>query len=132
MTRLDFSPLNALTVGFDQVLNNLAKIPTFPPYNIEKTEEGTYKLTFAVAGFSKDFVEVKLKDNLLSVRGTMPKADNEKDFLWRGIAERNFSTSFKLADYMNVLDAKMEDGILSIDLKQEIPEEKKEKNIKVN
>ena len=75
MTRLDFSPLNALTVGFDQVLNNLAKIPTFPPYNIEKTEEGTYKLTFAVAGFSKDFVEVKLKDNLLSVRGTMPKAE---------------------------------------------------------
>ncbi len=62
----------------------------------------------------------------------MPKAEDEKDFLWKGIAERNFSTSFRLADYMNVIDAKMEDGILSIDLKQEIPEEKKEKSIKVN
>lgn len=132
MTKFDFSPFNAITVGFDNMLDTLSKVPSFPPYNIEKVEDGRYKMSFAIAGYEKPNVEVKIKDNKLTVRGVMPKSEDDSKFVWKGIAERPFTSSFKLADYMNVISADMKNGILSIELEQEIPEDKKERYVEIS
>lgn len=123
---------NSLTVGFDSMFDELSKLPTstFPPYNIEKVEDGKYKLTFAVAGFNKNDIEVTCKENTLKVSGktSIPK---NAEYLYKGIAERAFNQSFKLADFTNVVDAEMKDGMLHVSLEQNLPEEKKEKKVNI-
>ena len=119
---------NSLTVGFDSILNELSNLPTstFPPYNIEKTGEGKYKITFAVAGFNKNDIEITCKENTLKVSGKT-NISKEAEYLYKGIAERAFNQSFKLADFTNVIDAEIKDGMLHVNLQQNLPEEKKEK-----
>ena len=107
MRRFDLAPLHRSTVGFDrlfQLLDNVAGVdaeaPTFPPYDIEKISENAYRIAMAVAGFSKDDLDVEVKENTLSVKGTKPDDSDDAEYLHRGIAKRNFERRFQLADHV--------------------------------
>ena len=133
MTRLDLSPFRAMTVGFDSLFNDIAdyRPNNYPPYNIVKFDNKTYELSFAVAGFSKKEINVTQKEGNLFIEGNNSVTD-EKEYLHKGIAERNFKQSFKLSEYMIVTDAKLENGLLKVLLVQELPKEKQPKEIKIN
>ena len=132
MTRIDLSPFRAMTVGFDSLFNDIADFrpSNYQPYNIEKVSDYEYKLTFAVAGFSDKDISVTQKENTLAIKGEITPL--EKEYLYKGIAERTFEQTFKLSEYMNVKDAKLKDGMLNITLVQELPKEKQPKQIKIN
>ena len=132
MTRIDLSTFRAMTVGFDSLFNDIADFrpSSYPPHNIEKVGDCEYKLTFAVAGFSEKDISVTQKENTLSIEGQQNSTD--KEYLYKGIAERTFNQSFKLSEYMNVKDAKLKDGMLNITLVQDLPKEKQPKQIKIN
>ena len=132
MTRLDLSPFRAMTVGFDSLFNDIADFrpSSYPPHNIEKVGDCEYKLTFAVAGFAEKDISVTQKENTLSIEGEQNSTD--KEYLYKGIAERTFNQSFKLSEYINVKDAKLKDGMLNILLVQDLPKEKQPRQIKIN
>ncbi len=132
----DFSPLFRSTVGFDRLahlLENAARFePTnWPPYNIEKTGEDAYRITMAVAGFAPDEIEVVAKPNLLTVSGQKAKGEEGVQYLHRGIATRSFRQTFELADYVKVADAKLDNGLLMIELVREVPEAMKPRRIEI-
>ncbi len=133
MTRIDLSPFRAMTVGFDSLFNDIAdyRPNNYPPYNIVKYDNKTYELSFAVAGFSKKEISVTQKEGTLFIEGNNNTTD-EKEYLHKGIAERDFKQSFKLSEYMIVTDAKLENGLLKVLLVQELPKEKQPKEIKIN
>ena len=133
MTRIDLSQFRAMTVGFDSLFNDIAdyRPNNYPPYNIVKFDNKTYELSFAVAGFSKKEINVTQKEGNLFIEGNNSVTD-EKEYLHKGIAERNFKQSFKLSEYMIVTDAKLENGLLKVLLVQELPKEKQPKEIKIN
>ena len=133
MTRIDLSPFRAMTVGFDSLFNDIAdyRPNNYPPYNIVKYDNKTYELSFAVAGFSKKEISVTQKEGNLFIEGNNSVTD-EKEYLHKGIAERDFKQSFKLSEYMIVTDAKLENGLLKVLLVQELPKEKQPKEIKIN
>ena len=128
---LDLTPFRNFTVGFDSLFDELEnyKPKNYPPYNISKIKDGEYKVEMAIAGFTKKDITVTAKENILAVNGKKEKS--ESDFLYKGIGERSFSQTFRLAEYMFIEKAEMKDGILRIFLKQELPEDKKEKIIKI-
>ena len=132
MTRIDLSPFRAMTVGFDSLFNDIADFrpSSYPPYNIEKVGDYEYQLTFAVAGFSEKDISVTQKENTLAIEGE--NNPSEKEYLYKGRAERAFKQSFKLSEYMNVKDAKLKDGMLNIILVQNLPKEKQPRQIKIN
>ena len=139
-TTYDFSPLFRTGVGFDRLshmLNtatkNTASDHAYPPYNIEQRDEDHYRVTMAVAGFKADDVEVVLHENTLTLSGRAEAtADKEsKNLLYRGIARRAFERRFQLADYIQVEGAGLEDGLLTVDLARDIPEEKKPRKIEI-
>ena len=132
MTRIDLSPFRAMTVGFDSLFNDIADFrPSgYPPYNIEKVGDCEYKLTFAIAGFSEKDISVTQKESTLAIEGE--NSSSEKEYLYKGIAERTFKQSFKLSEYMNVKNAKLKDGMLNILLVQDLPKEKQPRQIKIN
>lgn len=138
MRNYDFSPLYRATVGFDQiadlmdrVLTNDVAQPSYPPYNIEKTGEDSWRISVAVAGFGESELSVELRENALLV--TAKKAGDEKDrtFLHRGIATRAFERRFTLADHVRVNGAAHENGMLHIDLVREVPEALKPRRIEI-
>ena len=138
MQTLDFSPLFRTTVGFDRMANlmgSLANEPTnsFPPYNIEATDEYNYRITMAVAGFGENDIELTTQDSQLLVSGRINRDDAEdvRSFLHRGIAERAFERRFNLAEHVVVKDARLENGLLHIDLVREVPEEKRPRKIAI-
>ena len=133
MTRIDLSPFRAMTVGFDSLFNDIAdyRPNNYPPYNIVKFDNKTNELSFAVAGFSKKEISVTQKEGNLFIEGNNSITD-EKEYLHKGIAERDFKQSFKLSEYMIVTDAKLENGLLKVLLVQELPKEKQPKEIKIN
>jgi len=137
MANLDFSPLFRSTVGFDRVvdlLQNAARvqhIENWPPYDIEKTGEDRYRITMAVAGFSSDELDLTKQANMLVVSGRKAGTEEGKQVLHRGIATRSFQRSFQLADYVEVAEASLVDGLLTIDLFREVPESLKPKRIPV-
>ena len=133
MTRIDLSPFRAMTVGFDSLFNDIAdyRPNNYPPYNIVKYDNKTYELSFAVAGFSKKEISVTQKEWTLFIEGNNNTTD-EKEYLHKGIAERDFKQSFKFSEYMIVTDAKLENGLLKVLLVQELPKEKQPKEIKIN
>jgi molecular chaperone IbpA len=138
MRSLDFSPLFRTTVGFDRMahlMDSLANEPTnsFPPYNIETTKEDNYRITMAVAGFGEDDIELTAQDAQLLVSGRINRSDGEdgRIFLHHGIAERAFERRFNLADHVVVKDARLENGLLHINLVREVPEEKKPRKIAI-
>lgn len=135
MATLDFTPLYRSTVGFDHLPLILAHALEreeggYPPYNIEKHGEDAYHIVMAVAGFSQDDVEIVAEQNRLVVRGRVKEKD-EKAYLHRGIATRSFERKFDLADYVVVTGASMRDGLLTIDLKRELPEALKPRRIEI-
>ena len=137
MRTVDFSPLYRSMVGFDRLatlLDQAAKTEAasnWPPYNIETTGENAYRIELAVAGFKPDELSVEVKENTLTVSGRKAANVDEKRYLHRGLAERNFERRFQLADYVFVTDAQLADGLLSISLKRELPEAMKPRRIEI-
>ncbi|MBL4828833.1 MAG: Hsp20 family protein [Aliivibrio sp.] len=138
MRNVDFTPLYRSAIGFDRLLNMMETTPSkncnggYPPYNIEQKDEHHYRITMAVAGFSDEQIELTQHENMLMVRGNSPKADESKTYLYQGIAERGFERKFQLADYVKVIGADMENGLLHVELEREVPEAMKPRKIEIN
>jgi molecular chaperone IbpA len=136
MRTIDLSPLYRSVVGFDRLAALLdaagAESATgYPPYNIERTADDAYRIEIAVAGFKPEELNVEVKENLLTVQGRKAANDESRRYLHRGLAERNFERKFQLADYVVVTDAQLNDGLLAIALKREVPEQKKARRIEI-
>jgi molecular chaperone IbpA len=137
MRPFDFSPLYRSTIGFDRLAHMLDSVNAggedggYPPYNIERTGENSYRITMAVAGFGRDELKLEVKDTTLSVRGEKKADDKQREFLHRGIAQRSFERRFQLADHVEVKGADVKDGLLHIDLQRNIPERLKPRTIEI-
>ncbi len=139
MRQIDLSPLFRATVGFDRMMNLIDSAsrlddgtPSYPPYNIEKTGEDAYRISMAVAGFGDEDLDVTVKESSLVVTGKKDKAEGQEvSYLHRGIATRAFERRFDLADHIKVAGARLENGMLAIDLVREIPEAMKPRSIKI-
>ena len=135
-TVLDFAPLQRSSVGFDRVFTLLenasrAQSDSWPPFDIIKLRDDVYRINMAVAGFAQSELELTMQPNLLVVTGDR-SADDETEYLHRGIANRAFTRRFELADHVRVVHASMAQGLLSIELKREIPEEMKPHRISIS
>ncbi len=132
----DFAPLFRTAIGFDRLARLVDTLPqeanSYPPYNIEKTGEETYRLTLAVAGFSADDIELTVKDNALLVAGRVTEEAAKGEFLHRGIAARAFSRKFALADHMVVEGADIANGLLHVAIKRVVPESAKPRRVAIN
>ncbi len=136
MRTIDFSPLYRSVVGFDRLADLLDAASAdqaqgYPPYNIERTDQNTYRIEIAVAGFKPEELSIEVKENRLTVQGRKAANDDSRRFLHRGLAERNFERRFQLADYVLVTDAHLADGLLSISLKRELPEQLKPRRVEI-
>jgi molecular chaperone IbpA len=137
MTTYDFAPLFRTAIGFDRLarlMDNAASVgeaPSYPPYNIEKTGEDTYRLTMAVAGFRPEDLDLTVKENTLVVSGRVENAGQGHEILYRGIAGRAFERRFTLADHIVVEGADLRDGLLHVGLKRVVPEALKPRRIAV-
>lgn len=132
----DFTPLYRSTIGFDGMTALFAHALErddggFPPYNIEKLGDDAYRIVMALAGWTRDEIELVAGANRLVVRGQAKKAGDEKAYLHRGIAQRAFERIFDLADHVEVTGASMSGGLLVVDLKREIPEALKPRRIEI-
>src|SRR5207248_437448 len=105
---------------------------TYPPYNIVKADADNYRITFAVAGFASDEIELQVDNNTLTIKGRPKQETTEVNYLHRGIAGRAFERRFELADHIQVTGANLENGLLHIDLKREVPEALKPRKIAIN
>ncbi len=139
MQTVDFSPFYRSTVGFDRLFNRLDTLvgqeaKSYPPYNIERVGENAYRISIAVAGFAESDIVIESKENSLAVKGAKaPEGeDTKREFLHRGIAERAFELRFQLAEYVEVTGASLENGLLHIELKRELPESKKSRTIAIS
>ena len=137
MEHIDFRPLYRSTVGFDHLFNlldNFGKVDAsangYPPYNIQRLDENAYRISMAVAGFTEDEIDIEVKENSLNINGQKTEV-NEVEYLHQGIASRSFERRFQLADHVEVLGAKLENGLLHIDLKREIPEQMKARKVTI-
>ena len=141
MRTVDFSPLYRSTVGFDRLFNLLdtmgapdTNAQSYPPYNIERTGETTYRISMAVAGFDDSELTIEAKRNHLTVTGKKAEVEGDEAnnaYLYRGIAARGFERRFHTADHVEVTGANLKNGLLHIDLKREIPEELKPRRINI-
>lgn len=140
MRHYDLTPLLRNTVGFDrlfsmldQVVGGVETTPTYPPYNIERTDENAYRISVAVAGFAEADLTIEVKENTLSIRGekSTDAGAAKSDILYQGIAARTFERRFQLADGVLVNGASLENGLLHVDLIREIPEAKKPRLIQI-
>jgi len=135
MATFDFSPMLRSTVGFDQLpaifANALERDDSgYPPYNVEKIGEDRYRIVLAVAGFGQDDIEIVQEESRLTIRGSVAK-NGDRVYLYKGLAQRPFSRDFDLADYVEVTDASLKDGLLVISLKRELPEALKPRTIPI-
>ena len=137
MNTYDFSPLLRTAIGIDR-LARLAEaaahyddVSGYPPYNVESSGDNQFRITLAVAGFSAGEIEIGTKENTLTVTGKKPENEAETNYLYKGIGTSNFSRRFSLADHVLVTGANLSDGLLTIDLLREVPEEKKPRQIQI-
>ena len=137
-TDFDLAPYYRASVGFDRIfdmLDSMANQPSgsgYPPYNIEKTGDDAWRIVMAVAGFAEAELNVTQKEDELLVTGRgQPNRDDRTEFLYRGIGGRDFERHFQLADHVRVTGAQLANGLLSIDLRRELPEEKKPRSIRI-
>jgi len=138
MNAFDLSPLFRSTIGFDRLMR-LADAATrvdnsatsYPPYNIEKTGEDSYRLTMAVAGFGQDDLDIVVQENALLVRGKGRQDEESAKFLHRGIARRAFERRFHLADHIKVVGASLDNGLLHVELVREVPEAAKPRTVAI-
>ncbi|WNO10900.1 Hsp20 family protein [Teredinibacter sp. KSP-S5-2] len=138
MREFDLSPLYRSAIGFDRMANMLDALsrndqgqPSYPPYNIELTGEDQYRITMAVAGFDQSELNIEAKQNTLTVTGKKLPSTEQQQFLHQGIAARNFERRFQLADYVKVVNASIQNGLLHVDLVREIPEAMKPRTIEI-
>lgn len=134
MRTFDFTPLYRSTVGFDRLFDMLDSSirPDWPPYDIEKVGDDEYRISMAVAGFAPDEIELTQEGNTLLVSGAKQQAENQKQaYLHRGIANRSFKQTFSLADHVKVTGATLENGLLSVQLLREVPEQLKPRRIAI-
>ena len=138
MRHVDFSPLYRSTVGFDRLFTMLDSLSqpdqaqTYPPYNIERTGESTYRITMAVAGFDEKELSIEARAHVLIVKGEKAEENGEQtEYLYRGIAKRAFERRFQLADHVEVTSAALKNGLLHIDLLRNIPEAMKPRKIAI-
>jgi len=138
MRNFDLAPLYRATVGFDQIADMFDRVlsgdvthPTYPPYNIEKTDEDAYRISVAVAGFTDDELSVEVKEGALIVAARKAKDETPRTFLHRGIATRAFERRYQLADHVRVTEASHVNGMLHIDLMREVPEALKPRRIEI-
>ena len=139
MRSYDLTPFYRSTVGFDRFFSLLDQAaadgsPGYPPYNIERTGENAYRISVAVSGFAQGELSIVAKENTLTIKGEKSANENGKDkseVLYRGIAARAFERAFQLADFVQVKNASLENGLLHVDLVREIPEAKKPRSIPI-
>ncbi|MGY3945044.1 Hsp20 family protein [Aeromonas tecta] len=136
MRNFDLSHLYSNAVGFERMARELEglldqKTVAYPPYNIEKREQDGYRITLAVAGFEREELELETENGTLKVKGRKAPASGERQFLHQGIAERDFELAFKLSQHVEVRDARLEHGLLVIDLARELPEALKPRAIPI-
>ena len=135
MRTFDLAPLYRSTVGFDRLfsmLDGFEATPGYPPYNIERTGENAYRISVAVAGFGENDLSIEAKENALTIKGAkQEKQEQSSEVLHQGIAARAFERVFQLADYVQVKSARLENGLLHVDLVREIPEAKKPRQIQI-
>ena len=133
----DLTPLYRSTVGYDRLASLLDNVSTFeapayPPYNIERVGDDAYRVTLAVAGFGPDDISIEVKQNTLTVTGKKAEKTEQKgEFLHQGIAQRGFERRFQLADFVQVEGAEMDNGLLHVSLKREIPETMKPRTVAI-
>jgi len=140
MRSYDFSPLFRSTVGFDRLFDMLDSVAqydsnqTYPPYNIERSDDTHYRITLAVAGFGEKDLNVEVREGVLTVQGKRGEEQGQKNpgYLYQGIAGRAFERRFQLAEHVEVRGAKLENGLLHIDLERVVPEERKPRRIAIN
>lgn len=140
MRQIDMTPLYRATVGFDRFADLVDRVMTadpagqsgYPPFNIEKTDENSYRISIAAAGFTEDDLNIELRENALHVAATKPDEADSKTYLHRGIATRSFEKRFHLADHMRVVGASLVNGMLDIELKREVPEALKPRRIEIS
>ena len=138
MRAYDFSPLYRTAIGFDRLANLIdsasrfdAQAPSYPPYNVERVDEDAYRVTMAVAGFSEDELDIEVKDQTLTVAGRKAEPETRATYLYQGIAARSFERRFQLADHVQVTGARLENGLLHVDLRREVPEALKPRSIPI-
>ena len=135
MRAFDFSPLFRSTVGFDHLFDMLDQVSdqaqSYPPYNIERTDESHYRITLAVAGFGEKDLGIETRDGVLTVSGKREDAVKQS-YLHHGIAGRAFERRFQLAEHVEVRGAKLENGLLHVELERVVPEEKRPRRIPIN
>ena len=138
MRQFDLTPYRRSTVGFDRLFDMLeanarqSSADNYPPFNLERLDGDHYRITLAVAGFGRDEIEITAQQNLLQVKGRKDAAEGSAaSFLHLGIANRSFERRFELADFVRVEDARLNDGLLVIDLVREVPEAMKPKTIAI-
>lgn len=137
LTKFDLTPYTRATVGFDRVFDLLDRQITnsasngYPPYNIIKEGEDSYKVEIAVAGFREDELDITVKDSILVVTGEQKRDEDSTTYLHKGISARNFTRSFTLGDHVEVKNATVQNGLLVITLEREVPEEAKPKKIAI-
>lgn len=135
-TVLDFSPLHRSSIGFERIFSLLEAAQTqpsdnWPPFDTMRLSEDRYQITMAVAGFKRHEIDISVQENLLVVKGER-KNDTEGEYLHRGIAYRPFVRRFELAEHVQVSDAQLADGLLTISLKRELPEAMKPRRIEIS
>lgn len=138
MRQIDLTPFRRSTIGFDRLFDLLeasarqAASDNYPPFNLERVAEDRYRITLAVAGFGRDEIEITAQQNLLLVKGKKDNAQGDNAaFLHLGIATRSFERRFELADFVRVEDARLNDGLLTVDLVREVPEAMKPRRIEI-
>ena len=138
ITRFDTSALNRALVGFDRIFEDLEhrfanQLSTnYPPYNVLKRDEDTYEIQIAVSGFAAEEVTVEVDQNQLVIKGQRSSsAEDEVEFLHRGLAARDFTRTFTLAEHMEVGEGKIKNGILSVEIKRVVPEALKPRQIRI-
>ncbi len=138
MRTFDFAPLYRGAVGFDRLLNmfesmDRAEDTGYPPYNIEKTGDDGYRITLAVAGFRDQDLSIEVKEEQLTIIGAIAgPTDESRVFLHRGIAARSFRRMWRLADHVEVVGARLEHGLLHVELERRVPEAKKARQIEIS
>ncbi|NTS78220.1 Hsp20 family protein [Catenovulum sp. SM1970] len=138
MRNLDLSPLYRSFIGFDHLASMIdnasrqEKSNGYPPYNIELISENLYRVSMAVAGFTEEQLDIQVEANNLVVKGVKPEVEDNRQFLHKGISERNFERKFQLGDHVKVNSAALENGLLHIELEREVPEALKPRSIKIS
>jgi len=138
MRTFDFSPFTRSTIGFENVFDRLNNLPLpengngYPPYDIVRTGDDTFRISLAVAGFSPNEINIVAQENVLTVSGQKPQNGGQKEYLYKGISSGAFERRFDLAEHVEVEGASFTNGLLQIDLVRRIPEAMKPRRIEIN